>query len=165
MLLKIHSLNSGSNRPKGSPRIAWMTYSQLVTQGQKARLPPGLGEKNSGYFSSLCLGRERRGRVKQGPFNSCGPGWANRAIHSQLHALWHGLPSVSGDHSRFSPRRPGRASQGGGLGAWPSRRLRPGPLLPPTGPVSPRLAPSLRFRTATSQSSHSIVFRPASFLS
>lgn len=97
--------------------------------------------------------------------SSCGPGWASRAIHSQLHALWHGLPSVSGDHPPFSPPCPGQASQGGGLGAWPSRRLRPGPLLPPTGPVSPRLAPSLRFRTATSQSSHSIVFRSASFLS
>lgn len=82
-------------------------------------------------------GKERRtgqGRVPRAPAAQAGRA---ELIHSQLHALWHGLPSVSGDHPPFSPPRPGRASQGGGLGAWPSRQLRSSPFLPPTGPVSP----------------------------
>lgn len=55
-------------------------------------------------------------------------GWA---VHSQLQALWHRLPSVSGNHPPLSSQlRPGRAHQGRGLQAWPYRRLLPGSLTP-----------------------------------
>lgn len=59
--------------------------------------------------------------------------------HSQLQALRHRLPSVSGDHPPPPPHsRPARARQRGGLQAGPSGRLLPGPLPPPSSPVTPR---------------------------
>lgn len=161
MLLDIHSLNSRSNSPKNSLRIAWMTHSPLVTHGQETA-STRVGRREY-YFLSRALGKERReGQAKEGSLELPRPrldGLSNpltapRSVARPSECIWRSSSVFS---SAAGAGKPGRGPRG--------LALPPAPAQPLPATYRPRLAPSPRFRTATSQSSHSIVFRPASFLS
>lgn len=138
-----------------------MTHSQLMTQGQEAAssragrrefgifsLPtPGKGRERTGRGGSLELPRPRLGEQSN-------PLTAPRSVARPSECIWRSSSFFS---SAAGAGKPGRGPRGLAL---PPAAARP---LPAT--YRPRLAPSLRFRTATSQSSHSIVFRPVFFLS
>lgn len=148
-----------------------MTHSPLVTQGQKtASIRVGRREY---YFLSRALGKERReGLAKEGSLEFPRPRQgglshpltAPRSVARPSECIWRSSSVFS---SAAGAGKPGRGPRGLALPPAPAQPLPATyrPRLAPSRPVSPRFAPSPRFRTATSQSSHSKVFRPASFLS